>query len=70
MPHCLGLLAVVNFTTQLGIDLAFSFFSHKFNIPLAVKLTPALAVVGFALFAAAPILFPANVYLGLLLGFV
>ncbi len=64
----LGLLAVVNFTTQLLIDLAFSFFSHKFNIPLAVKLTPALAVTGLALFASAPLLFSANVYLGLLLG--
>ncbi len=64
----LGLLVVVNFTTQLAIDLAFSFFSHKFNIPLTVKLTPVFAVVGLALFAAAPVLFPESVFVGLLLG--
>ncbi len=64
----LGLLVVVNFSTQLAIDLAFSFFSHKFNIPLAVKLTPALAAGGLVLFAAAPVLFSANVYVGLLIG--
>ena len=34
----LGLLVLVNFVTQLTVDLAFSFFSHKFNIPLAVLL--------------------------------
>ena len=28
----LGLLVLINFVTQLGIDLIFSFFSHKFNI--------------------------------------
>ena len=27
----LGTLVLINFTTQLGIDLVFSFFSHKFN---------------------------------------
>lgn len=64
----LGLLVVVNFSTQLAIDLALSFFSHKFNIPAAVKLTPAIACIGLALFAAAPALFPQNIYLGLLLG--
>lgn len=64
----LGLLVVVNFVTQLGIDLAFSFFSHRFNIEKAVKLTPALTVMGLLLYAAAPLLFPNNVYIGLLLG--
>lgn len=64
----LGLLVLVNFCTQLGIDLLFSFFSHRFNIPLAVKLTPVLTVAGLVLYAAAPLLFPANVYVGLLVG--
>ena len=36
----LGLLVLVNFVTQLFVDLIFSFFSRKFNIPLTVKLTP------------------------------
>ena len=28
----LGLLVLINFVTQLGVDLVFSFFSYKFNI--------------------------------------
>ena len=64
----LGLLVLVNFTTQLLVDLAFSFFSHKFNIPLTVKLTPAIAVVGLLIYSLSPILFPGNVYLGIIIG--
>ena len=64
----LGLLVLINFFTQLSVDLIFSFFSHKFNIPLAIKLTPVLAFTGLLLFSAAPVLFPSNVYLGLVLG--
>lgn len=64
----LGLLVLVSFFTQLAVDLVFSFFSHKFNIPLALKVTPVIACAGIALFAAAPLLFPNNVYLGLVLG--
>ena len=64
----LGLLVLINFFTQLTVDLIFSFFSHRFNIPLAIKLTPVIAFLGLLLFAAAPLLFPNNVYLGLVLG--
>ncbi len=64
----LGLLVLINFVTQLSVDLIFSFFSHKFNIPLTVKLTPAIAAVGLVIYALAPWLFPANVYAGLLIG--
>ncbi|MBQ8291060.1 MAG: MFS transporter [Clostridia bacterium] len=64
----LGLLVLINFCTQLIIDLIFSFFSHKFNIPKTVKFTPVLSVLGLVLFALAPILFPKLVYLGLALG--
>ena len=64
----LGTLVLINFFTQLTVDLIFSFFSHKFNIPLTVKLTPIIAIAGMVLMAAAPILFPNAVYLGLALG--
>ena len=64
----LGMLVLINFFTQLIIDLIFSFFSHKFNIPLTVKIMPMLAVVGLVLYALAPVLFPASVYLGLVIG--
>lgn len=64
----LGLLVLANFVTQLTVDLIFSFFSHKFNIPLTVKLTPVISLTGLFIFIMAPVFFPANVYLGLLLG--
>ncbi|MBQ8642903.1 MAG: MFS transporter [Clostridia bacterium] len=64
----LGLLVLINFMTQLTIDLIFTFFSHKFNIPLAVKLTPVLAFCGLVLFALTPWLFPNAVYAGMVVG--
>lgn len=64
----LGFFVLVGFVTQLVVDLIFSFFSHRFNIPKTVKFTPILAVVGFAIFMLSPVLFPNNIYAGLLLG--
>ena len=64
----LGLLVLINFFTQLIIDLIFSFFSHKFNIPLAVKITPVLTVVGLAVYALWPFIFPDAIYIGLVIG--
>ena len=64
----LGTLVLINFCTQLLVDLIFSFFSHKFNISLAVKCTPILTVLGMLLYAAAPLLFPNAVYVGLVIG--
>lgn len=64
----LGALVLINFVTQLGIDLVFSFFSHKFNIPLAVKSAPVLGIVGLVLFAVCPMLFPQCAYLGIVIG--
>ncbi len=64
----LGLLVVINFVTQLCIDLVFSFFSHKFNIPLTVRIMPILAIVGFLIFVAVPTFAPSFAYLGLAIG--
>ncbi len=64
----LGLLVLINFVTQLGVDLIFSFFSHKINMAKAVKLTPILTAIGLLLFALAPVLFEQAVYAGLVLG--
>lgn len=64
----LGVLILVNYSTQLLVDLVFSLFSHKFNINLAVKMTPMIALVGFLIFSFAPDIFPTRTYLGLLLG--
>ncbi|MBQ8683784.1 MAG: MFS transporter [Clostridia bacterium] len=64
----LGLLVLINFCTQLGIDLIFSFFSHKFNIPATVKTMPLLTVAGLLVYGVWPWLFPDSVYGGLVLG--
>lgn len=64
----LGLLVLINFVTQLAVDLVFSFFSHKFNIPKTVKFTPIITAAGFLLYALSPVIFPNNVYIGLALG--
>ena len=64
----LGLLVLINFVTQLLIDLAFSFFSHKFNIPMAVKMTPVITFTGLTFFALSPFIFPNNIYIGLVIG--
>lgn len=64
----LGLLVLINFCTQLGIDLVFSFFSHKFNISKTVKTMPYLTLVGLIVYAVWPFLFPRSVYVGLVIG--
>lgn len=64
----LGLLVLINFCTQLFVDLLFSFFSHRFNIPRSVKITPMLSVLGLLIYALWPFVFPDSVYTGLVLG--
>lgn len=64
----LGALVLINFCTQLAVDLIFSFFSHRFNISKAVKLTPVLTVAGLLIYAIFPYVFPQAVYMGLVLG--
>ena len=64
----LGLLVLINFSTQLIVDLIFSLFSHKFNIPTAVRLTPLLTALGLFFFSLAPVIFPNSIYLGLVIG--
>ncbi len=65
----LGLLVLINFCTQLLVDLAFSFFSHKFNISLSVKTIPVLTGVGLLIYAVSPLIFEgASVFIGLAVG--
>ena len=64
----LGSLVLINFVTQLLIDIVFSIFSHKFNIPAAVKTAPILGIIGLVIYAVCPLLFPGNAYLGIILG--
>ena len=64
----LGTLVFVGFFTQLIVDIIFSLFSHKFNIPLVVKLIPVLTISGLVLYALSPFIFPNNTYVGILIG--
>ncbi|MBR6776663.1 MAG: MFS transporter [Clostridia bacterium] len=64
----LGLLVLINFVTQLTVDLVFSFFSHKFNIPKAVRLAPYLTIGGILIYALWPFVFPSSAYVGLVIG--
>ena len=64
----LGLLVLINFCTQLAIDLIFSFFSHKFNIEKTVKFTPFIATLGLLIFALLPSLMIGYEYIALLIG--
>lgn len=64
----LGLLVLINFFTQLIVDLIFSFFSHKFNISKTVKFTPFLTIVGLLIYSLYPFFLPDTAYLGIVLG--
>ncbi len=64
----LGLLVLVNFCTQLLIDLVFSFYSHRFNISKTVKIMPVLTTIGLLLYAVIPIAFPNAAYFGIVFG--
>ncbi len=64
----LGTLVLINFCTQLGIDLIFSFFSKYFNIHKTLRLMPLLTAVGLCSYALIPTLFPNYAYVGLVVG--
>ena len=64
----LGTLVLVNFCTQLGIDLIFSFFSRHFNIHKTIRLMPLITAFGLCVYALIPMFFPQFAYAGLLIG--
>lgn len=64
----LGSLVLINFCTQLGVDLLFSFFSHKFNIQRTVRIMPVLTAAGLGIYAALPPLFPQYAYAFIAMG--
>ncbi len=64
----LGLLVVINFSTQLLIDLIFTFFSQHFNIHKTVRSMPLITGVGLIIYALLPNLLPGYEYLFLAVG--
>lgn len=64
----LGTLVLVNFCTQLLIDLILSFFPNKFNIKKTITIMPLITALGLTIYALSPFVFGSKIYLGLLLG--
>ncbi len=64
----LGTLVLVNFCTQLIVDLIFTFFGKYFNIAKTLKVMPLLTVTGLLIYALIPTFFPQYAYLGLVVG--
>lgn len=59
----LGTLVLINFCTQLGIDLVFTLFSKHFNIHKTIKTMPLLTTFGLLLYALGPHFFPQHAFL-------
>lgn len=64
----LGFLVLINFVTQLTVDLVLSFFSHRFDIPRLIKSIPVIAFLGFCLYALTPLVLPGAVFAELCAG--
>lgn len=64
----LGTLVVINFITQLTMDLLFTFFPSFFNVRISVKLTPFLTASGFLIYSLMPVAVPSMAYLWMALG--
>ncbi len=64
----LGTLVLVNFLTQMSIDLVFTFFSKHFNIRKTIITMPLITSLGLIIYALIPALFPQYAYLGLIIG--
>ena len=64
----LGFLVLINYVTQLSVDLVFSFFSHRFNISKVVRGTPLITLVGLLVYSIPTMLFPGAAYAFILTG--
>lgn len=64
----LGTLVLVNFCTQLTIDLIFSFFPRIFNIKKTVVVMPLLTSLGLLIYSVIPWIFPDYAYAGFVVG--
>jgi len=64
----LGLLVVINYSTQMLIDLVFTFFSKNFNIHKVVRITPFIIFIGLVLYAVLPNIFPSTAFLWIVMG--
>lgn len=64
----LGTLVLVNFVTQLGVDLICTFFAKHMNTKIIVRVMPLITTVGMSVYALIPTFFPSFAYGGLVIG--
>lgn len=64
----LGTLVLINFCTQLIVDLIFTFFTKHFNARVTVRVMPLLTSLGLAVYALVPTFFSEYAYAGLVAG--
>lgn len=64
----LGTLVLINFFTQLGVDLIFTAFSRHFNAKIMVRIMPIVTALGLMVYALIPTFFPDAAYLGFIIG--
>ena len=64
----LGMLILINFFTQLGIDLIFTAFLKYFNTKIIVRIMPLVTATGLIVYALIPTFFPNIAYIGLVIG--
>ena len=64
----LGTLVLVNFCTQLAVDLLFSFLGKYFDVHKTLRMTPLITATGLVIYALVPLFFPQYAYVGFLIG--
>lgn len=64
----LGTLVLINFCTQLAVDLIFTVFSKYFNVKKIVIVMPLITSLGLLIYAIVPTLLAQYAYAGLLIG--
>lgn len=64
----LGSLLLVNFCTQLIIDMIFTFFSSHFNIKTTIRIMPLITSAGLLVYSLVPAFFPEKALFGLIAG--
>ena len=64
----LGFLVVINFCTQLAVDLMFTFAPSVFNIKTSIRIMPVLTVIGLLVYSFMPMAFPKYAYAWLVIG--
>ena len=64
----LGTLVLVNFCTQMLVDLIFTMFSRHFNVQKVVRVMPLITSLGLMLYALVPAAAPQAAYAGLVAG--